>query len=64
MTNVLATYWLRDVGSVQQRETAICARLRNLGVTERLVGTRTVKRMGHLLDADGRRVGFRPIRPW
>ncbi|MFG3250949.1 AsnC family transcriptional regulator [Streptomyces sp. NPDC048187] len=62
--NVLATYWLRDVGSVQQRETAICAQLRDLDVTERVVDTRTVKRMGHPLDADGRRVGFRPIRPW
>lgn len=62
--NVLATYWLRDVGSVQQRKTAICAQLRDLDVTERVLGTRTVKRMGHLLDADGRRVGFRPIRPW
>ncbi|MGW0931027.1 Lrp/AsnC family transcriptional regulator [Streptomyces sp. NPDC002644] len=62
--NVFATYWLRDIGSVQQRETAICAQLPGLEVTERVLGVRTVKRMGHLLDRDGRRVGVRPIRPW
>ncbi len=62
--NVLATHWLRDIGSVQQRETAICAQLPDLDVTERVVGIRTVKRMGHLLDAKGRHAGFRPIRPW
>ncbi|MET7321409.1 Lrp/AsnC family transcriptional regulator [Streptomyces sp. NPDC005549] len=62
--NVLATYWLRDIGSVQQRETAVCAQLPGLEVTERVLGTRTVKRMGHLLDGDGRRVGVCRIRPW
>lgn len=62
--NVLATYWLRDIGSVQQRETAACAQLPTLHITERVLGTRTVKRMGHLLDGAGRRTGVRPIRPW
>lgn len=62
--NVLATYWLRDLGSLQQRETAACAQLPSLHITERILGTRTVKRMGHLLDDAGRRTGVRPIRPW
>ncbi|MFI2642045.1 Lrp/AsnC family transcriptional regulator [Streptomyces sp. NPDC018610] len=62
--NVLATYWLRDTGAVQQRETAACAHLPSLEVTDRVLGVRTVKRMGHLLDDDGRRVGVCPIRPW
>lgn len=62
--NVLATYWLRDIGAVQQRETAACAHLPALRITERVLGTRTVKRMGHLLDGAGRRTGVRPIRPW
>ncbi len=62
--NVLATYWLRDIGSVQQRETAACSQLPALRITERALGTRTVKRMGHLLDGAGRRTGVRPIRPW
>ncbi|MEU2084095.1 Lrp/AsnC family transcriptional regulator [Streptomyces albus] len=62
--NVLATYWLRDIGAVQERETAVCAHLPGLEITERVLNTRTVKRMGHLLDDDGRRVGFHHIRPW
>lgn len=63
-TNVLATYWLRDIGSVQQRETAACAQLPALRITDRLLGVRTLKRMGHLLDRSGRRTGIRRIRPW
>ncbi|MGW9118388.1 Lrp/AsnC family transcriptional regulator [Streptomyces sp. NPDC055663] len=62
--NVLATYWLRDVGSVQQRETSVCAQLPSLDVTDRVLGMHTVKRMGHLLDGEGRRVEICPIRPW
>ncbi|MFQ3561860.1 Lrp/AsnC family transcriptional regulator [Streptomyces gramineus] len=62
--NVLATYWLRDIGSVQQRETAACVRLPSLAVTDRVLGVRTEKRMGHLLDNEGRRVGTCPIRLW
>ncbi|MYT72480.1 MULTISPECIES: Lrp/AsnC family transcriptional regulator [unclassified Streptomyces] len=62
--NVLATYWVRDIGSVQQRETAACAQSPSLTVTDRVLGVRTVKRMGHLLDDEGRRVGVCPIRPW
>nr|WP_239081913.1 Lrp/AsnC family transcriptional regulator [Streptomyces sp. SID9727] len=62
--NVLVTYWLRDIGSVQQRETAACAQLPSLDVTDRVLGVRTEKRMGHLLDGEGRRVGTCPIRPW
>ncbi|WP_129843543.1 hypothetical protein [Streptomyces sp. RFCAC02] len=63
-SNVLATYWLRDVGSVQQRETAACAQLPSLEVTDRVLGVRTEKGMGHLLDHEGRRVGMCSIRPW
>ncbi|MFE9730116.1 Lrp/AsnC family transcriptional regulator [Streptomyces sp. NPDC005863] len=62
--NVLATYWVRDIGSVQQRETTACARLPSLEVTDRVLGVRTVKRMGHLLDDEGRRLEVCPIRPW
>ncbi|MGY1433900.1 hypothetical protein [Streptomyces reniochalinae] len=62
--NVLATLWLPGVGDIQRRETALCARLPSLTVTDRIVGLRTVKRMGHLLDEQGRRLGTRPIRPW
>ncbi|MFD0548318.1 Lrp/AsnC family transcriptional regulator [Streptomyces rectiviolaceus] len=62
--NVLATLWVRDIADIQRRETALCARLPSLTVTDRIVGLRTVKRMGHLLDGDGRRTGMEPIAPW
>ncbi|MBO1332202.1 Lrp/AsnC family transcriptional regulator [Streptomyces sp. VRA16 Mangrove soil] len=62
--NIFTTLWVHDLGDVQRREAALCARLPTLTVTDRIVGLHTVKRMGHLLDADGRRTGVRPIRPW
>ncbi|WP_435855891.1 Lrp/AsnC family transcriptional regulator [Streptomyces lydicus] len=62
--NLFATLWVSDIGDIQRRETALCARLPGLTVTDRIVGLRTVKRMGHLLDDDGRRTGVRPISPW
>ncbi|MGW0683813.1 Lrp/AsnC family transcriptional regulator [Streptomyces sp. NPDC002754] len=63
-TNVFATLWVRDLSDIQRRETALGARLPTLEVTDRIVGLHTVKRMGHLLDEDGRRIGVRPISPW
>ncbi|MEU3899161.1 AsnC family transcriptional regulator [Streptomyces sp. NPDC045251] len=63
-STVLATYWLPGIGSVQQHETAMSARLGTLEITDRIIGARTVKRMGHLLDRAGRRVGTRPVRSW
>ncbi|MEV5516554.1 Lrp/AsnC family transcriptional regulator [Streptomyces flaveolus] len=62
--NVLATYWLPDIGAVQHRETVMCERLPSLEITDRVIGVRTVKRMGHLLDADGCRTGTRAIQVW
>ncbi|MFJ8820842.1 Lrp/AsnC ligand binding domain-containing protein [Streptomyces sp. NPDC102467] len=62
--NIFATLWLHDLADIQRRETALGARLPTLTVTDRIVGLHTVKRMGHLLDEDGRRVGLRAIRPW
>ncbi|MEV6792078.1 Lrp/AsnC family transcriptional regulator [Streptomyces sp. NPDC051320] len=62
--NVFATLWVHDIGDIQRRETALCARLPTLTVTDRIVGLHTVKRMGHLLDHDGSRTGTQPISPW
>ncbi|WP_405776232.1 Lrp/AsnC family transcriptional regulator [Streptomyces sp. NBC_00859] len=62
--NIFATLWVHDLGDVQRRETALCARLPTLTVTDRIVGLHTVKRMGHLLDEEGRRTGVQPISPW
>ncbi|MET7536104.1 Lrp/AsnC family transcriptional regulator [Streptomyces sp. NPDC005507] len=63
-SNIFATLWVHDLGDIQRRETALCARLPTLTVTDRIVGLHTVKRMGHLLDEEGRRVGIEPISPW
>ncbi|QNS08141.1 Lrp/AsnC family transcriptional regulator [Streptomyces xanthii] len=63
-SNIFTTLWVHDLGDIQRRETALCARLPSLTVTDRIVGLHTVKRMGHLLTDDGRRTGVRPIRPW
>ncbi|MET7543170.1 hypothetical protein [Streptomyces sp. NPDC005507] len=49
---------------IQRRETALCARLPTLVVTDRIVGLRTVKRVGHLLGSDGRRTGVQLTSPW
>lgn len=62
--NIFATLWVHDLGDIQRRETALCARLPTLTVTDRIVGLHTAKRMGHLLDEQGRRIGVQPISPW
>ncbi|GAA2673575.1 Lrp/AsnC family transcriptional regulator [Streptomyces lunalinharesii] len=62
--NVFATLWMHDIGDIQRHETALCARLPSLTITDRIIGLRTAKRMGHLLDDEGRRIGVRPISPW
>ncbi|MFG2656950.1 Lrp/AsnC family transcriptional regulator [Streptomyces sp. NPDC048425] len=62
--NVLATLWVHDMADIQRRETALCTRLPTLTVTDRIVGLHTVKRMGHLLNTEGRRIGVQPISPW
>ncbi|MFJ3712354.1 Lrp/AsnC family transcriptional regulator [Streptomyces sp. NPDC090053] len=62
--NIFATLWVHDIGDIQRREAALCARVPTLTVTDRIVGLHTVKRMGHLLDHEGRRTGVIPISPW
>ncbi|WP_406416131.1 hypothetical protein OH809_40155 [Streptomyces sp. NBC_00873] len=51
--NIFGTLWVHDLGDIQRRETALCARLPTLMVTDRIVGLHTAKRMGHLLDEAG-----------
>ncbi|MFE2089518.1 hypothetical protein [Streptomyces sp. NPDC059460] len=55
---------MHDLGDIQRHETALCARLPTLTVTDRIVGLHTAKRMGHLLDEEKRRIGVQPISPW
>jgi DNA-binding Lrp family transcriptional regulator len=62
--NIFATVWVSDISDIQRLEVAITARHPALTITDRIVGLRTTKRMGHLLDEQGRRTGTRAIAPW
>lgn len=62
--NVFATFWLSDLADLPRLERSLSRRLPALSVTDRIVGLRTVKRMGHLLDEEGRHVEAREFAPW
>lgn len=62
--NIFTTLWLRNIGDIQRMEIALRNQLPTLAVTQRVVGLRTVKRMGHLFDQEGCRDGVQPIAPW
>ena len=62
--NIFATLWVRTPADAQRLEAAISERVPAMRITDRIVGLHTQKRMGHLLDHEGRRVGVRPISPW
>jgi DNA-binding Lrp family transcriptional regulator len=56
--------WLRTVEEVHRFEQTITRGLPELQIVDRLVVLRTVKRMGRLVDTDGRAVGVVPINVW
>lgn len=56
--------WLRTVEEVHRFELTIAQRLPDLQIIDRLVVLRTVKRMGRLVDTQGRAVGVVPINVW
>ena len=62
--NLYATFWVRDLGELQRVEARTSAAFPTLGVLDRMVALSTPKRMGHLCDAEGRRIGTVPISPW
>jgi len=61
---IVVVAWLHDVESIHRFETTLVTALPHLTVVDRLVTLRTVKRMGRLLDADGRAVGAVPMDIW
>ncbi|MBC7594940.1 MAG: Lrp/AsnC family transcriptional regulator [Kineosporiaceae bacterium] len=61
---IVVTAWLRDVEALHRFETALVKDVPNLTVVERLITLRTVKRMGRVLDEDGRAVGAVPMDVW
>jgi DNA-binding Lrp family transcriptional regulator len=62
--NIYATFWVRDLGELQRLEARTSGNFPSLDVIDRMVALSTPKRMGHLCDGEGRRVGIVPISPW
>lgn len=62
--NLVLAVWERSLADVQRLETALARRFPDLRVAERRVSLRTVKRMGRILDADGRAVRAVPMDIW
>jgi DNA-binding Lrp family transcriptional regulator len=61
---IVVAVWLRDVQALHGIETTLAKAIPEITVTERLVTLRTVKRMGRLLDEDGRAVDAVPMDVW
>lgn len=62
--SVVVCAWLRTVAEVHGFELTIAKRLPRVRILDRLIVLRTVKRMGRLVDAQGRAVGVVPINVW
>ena len=56
--------WLSSLAEVHRFEQGLVQRVPDLRVLDRLVVLRAVKRMGHLLDEQGRAVGVVPMDVW
>jgi hypothetical protein len=56
--------WLHDVDSLHRLETILVKAVPDLTVVDRLITLRTVKRMGRLLDEEGRAIGAVPMDIW
>jgi len=61
---IVASAWLHDVEAIHEFETALATSMPDLTVVDRRITLRTVKRMGRLLDEDGRAVGAVPMDVW
>jgi DNA-binding Lrp family transcriptional regulator len=62
--NLVMTLWLRSLADIQRLETELARRLPALTLTDRAVTLRAIKRMGCLLDDNGRITDVVPIDPW
>ena len=61
---MLVSAWLRDVDAIHDFESNLVKAVPNITVVDRLITLRTVKRMGRLLDEDGRAVAVVPMDIW
>ncbi|MFF1919286.1 Lrp/AsnC family transcriptional regulator [Streptomyces sp. NPDC058221] len=62
--NLVATFWVHDLNEIHAYETEIEARAPGTVAISRSVTVRTYKRVGHLLDREGRSVGRVPLPMW
>ncbi|WP_460599851.1 AsnC family transcriptional regulator [Flexivirga lutea] len=62
--SLIITAWLRRVEEVHEFERSLLDKVPQLTVSQRLVGLRTVKRMGRILDDQGRAVQAVPMDHW
>jgi hypothetical protein len=62
--NLTFCAWLRTIEEVHRLEMAIAARLPHVEIVDRLIVLRTIKRMGRLIDEQGRAVDVVPIDMW
>ncbi|MFI9329800.1 Lrp/AsnC family transcriptional regulator [Kitasatospora sp. NPDC052868] len=62
--NLILSVWQRSLADVPRLEAALARRFPDLRVAERRVSLRSVKRMGRILDADGRAVRAVPMDIW
>jgi DNA-binding Lrp family transcriptional regulator len=62
--SMVVSAWLHTVEEVHRLELTIARQLPQLRIVDRLIVLRTVKRMGRLVDPQGRAVGVVPIAIW
>ena len=61
---IVVAVWLEDLEALHGFETTLAKAIPEITVTDRLLTLRTVKRMGRLLDEDGRAVDAVPMDVW
>ncbi|SFY43339.1 Lrp/AsnC family transcriptional regulator [Streptomyces atratus] len=62
--SLLITAWVRSVPDTRRLEAHLTERFPELTVEDRRLTLANPKRMGHLLDAEGRNTGFVPMDMW
>ncbi|ONI81453.1 AsnC family transcriptional regulator [Actinosynnema sp. ALI-1.44] len=62
--NLVMTLWLRSLSDIQRLEAELAERLPGVALTDRAVTLHAAKRMGCLLDDNGRITGVVAIDPW
>jgi len=62
--SMVLSAWLHTVEEVHRLELTIARQLPQLRIVDRLIVLRTVKRIGRLVDSQGRAVGVVPISIW